>query len=387
LVSSFADNDDLPVVETALPAGWVELVDESSGQSYYFNEDDNITQWESPVAVRKDDAVVVIDSRSTNPDLTIPVNEVAPVIEGPATNVVPSLPLGWVELIDESSGKAYFFNEKESLTQWNKPMEIPHSKTLKSSIGTSIKASTRNDASTSQDEWVKVDASSIDLSQTAPVASKKRLPVGWAELIDPSSGKTYYFNKEDTITQWERPEYNLSASFTEFRLRPPHAIASFGFGGRLCIMKPQIADSLGLNKASMSPNFRKGPIEIHRLSELLPEQYLPSKSFRSKSTLNGPFVNFSESEVLQHLKQKSGQCKTDNELLWNLVAIAARWKGSLRSADGYSNKNGPEAAIVDLLLRNENIISDDSSMSPIFIGTRTSKFLGFNSNISANVMF
>ena len=387
LVSSFAENDDLPAVETALPAGWVELVDESSGQPYYFNEDDNITQWESPVAVRKDDSVVVIDTRSTNPDLTIPVNEVAPVIEGPATNVVPSLPLGWVELIDESSGKAYFFNEKESLTQWNKPMEIPHSKTLKSSIGTSIKASTRNDASTSQDEWVKVDASSIDLSQTAPVASKKRLPVGWDELIDPSSGKTYYFNKEDTITQWERPEYNLSASFTEFRHRPPHAIASFGFGGRLCIMKPQIADSLGLNKASMSPNFRKGPIEIHRLSELLPEQYLPSKSFRSKSTLNGPFVNFSESEVLQHLKQKSGQCKTDNELLWNLVAIAARWKGSLRSADGYSNKNGPEAAIVDLLLRNENIISDDSSMSPIFIGTRTSKFLGFNSNISTNVMF
>ena len=358
------DKDKKPSDDAAIPGGWVELVDESSGNPYYFNEVENITQWDKPVIVQDGKGELV---------------EVEPAVEAPASESDPDLPFGWVELTDETSGKVYFYNEGENLTQWKKPQDSSKS------IATPKKSSRSDDTSTSQDEWIKVDASSLTKSQTGSVAvsvtSKKNdLPNGWVEVTDPSSGKSYYFNEVENITQWERPECKLEATILkpkseiEVRPRPPHAIVSFGFGGRFCLMKPQIADSLGFKATSTAPtrSLRKGPIEIYRLSELLPDQHLPSKCSKTKCMSEGPMINYSDSEVLTRLEKRGGLCNTDNELLWNLVAIAARWKGSLRSADGYSNKNGPEAAIVDLLLRNENSLSLGSLISSSFIGKSTS---------------
>jgi len=31
------------------------------------------------------------------------------------------------------------------------------------------------------------------------------LPAGWGEKSDPSSGKKYYVNHEQKVTQWDRP--------------------------------------------------------------------------------------------------------------------------------------------------------------------------------------
>ena len=35
--------------------------------------------------------------------------------------------------------------------------------------------------------------------------SFESLPWGWIEAVDPTSGKTYYYNEESDATSWERP--------------------------------------------------------------------------------------------------------------------------------------------------------------------------------------
>ena len=42
-----------------------------------------------------------------------------------------------------------------------------------------------------------------------------------------------------------------------------------------------------------------------------------------------------------------------SDLLWQLVAIAAKSKGRLRSDEGLSDESGPEAAIIELLLQDD----------------------------------
>ena len=38
-----------------------------------------------------------------------------------------------------------------------------------------------------------------------PPAPAGGLPAGWEEKTDPSSGKKYYVNHEQKVTQWDRP--------------------------------------------------------------------------------------------------------------------------------------------------------------------------------------
>jgi len=38
-----------------------------------------------------------------------------------------------------------------------------------------------------------------------PAAPAGGLPAGWEEKTDPSSGKKYYVNHEQKVTQWDRP--------------------------------------------------------------------------------------------------------------------------------------------------------------------------------------
>ena len=40
-----------------------------------------------------------------------------------------------------------------------------------------------------------------------PVAVEEKLPEGWAAAADPSSGETYFYNKETKETTWDRPRF------------------------------------------------------------------------------------------------------------------------------------------------------------------------------------
>ena len=391
------------LTKNSLPAGWEELIDESSGQPYYFNEADNVTQWERPKQGKKSSDEIIQEPTEAEENTSTVVHESANDEKeystklGVETEITPDdatsvLQPGWVEMFDESSGQPYYFNESKNVTQWVKPLVHKYNAVAKNDEGDL--ASSVNGAPNSQEEWVEVDVPSVDMPQKGSVATvniskasvpstanKNDLPSGWAEILDASSGKQYYVHAVKNITQWDRPVSfeaediavtSIPRNKKQERCRPPHAIATFGFGGRLCVMRPQAADSLTFNLGDsncVAPTLRKGPVELHRLSSLLPDDHLPrTNNDTSKSSLLRPFINCPDPEVLSYLEEKSGECQTDNELLWNLVSIAARWKGRLRSADGITNPDGPEATVVNLLLRSESIMANDSLVSHSFQG-------------------
>jgi len=316
------------------------------------------------------------------------------------------LPPGWLEILDPT-GKPYYYNERKGVTTWENPSVQPTAELAitESKLGKQLnkdktsntpsiaeELDTKSSSGDSNQEWVKVGqevevntgASNTNQPESTNIKCKvnkdesgltdghsPELPSGWVQLVDNTSGMTYFYNDAENTSTWEVPtaipESNMKTSESDnspvspssdtFRQRPAHAIASFGFGGKLCVMIPQVAERLSYPNMSgpttvPATNFlRKGPVLIHRLSSMITENFSPTY-FEDRNTGNiEPLNSRSDTEVMTQIKQKAGEGKTDSELLWSLIFIAARWNGRLRSTLGYSDPHGPEAAIVNLLLR------------------------------------
>jgi hypothetical protein len=189
------------------------------------------------------------------------------------------------------------------------------------------------------------------LLDTSPSAldSYRSLPEGWVEVNDQTSGLVYYYNEISGETTWDRPankevsakhepiisskvdatlakpRANSSASANQ-RPRPAHAIATFGFGGRLCVMIPRPAASLSgvvPRRRDRPATMRRGPVVIHRLCNLIPRSH--EYSIPSSATPSAPLINRQEDQVLSYLENMSS---SSENLLWNVINIAAQNRGS-----------------------------------------------------------
>jgi hypothetical protein len=92
-------------------------------------------------------------------------------------------------------------------------------------------------------------------------------------------------------------------------------------------MIPRVAASLSgvaPKRGQDRPTLRRGPVVIHRVCGLIPRDH----EYSIPSNANAPFaplINSQEDQVLLHLDTMSAS--TDN-LLWNIINIAAQNKGS-----------------------------------------------------------
>eukprot|EP00531_Pseudo-nitzschia_arenysensis_P017383 CAMPEP_0116125268 /NCGR_PEP_ID=MMETSP0329-20121206/5721_1 /TAXON_ID=697910 /ORGANISM="Pseudo-nitzschia arenysensis, Strain B593" /LENGTH=1109 /DNA_ID=CAMNT_0003619299 /DNA_START=125 /DNA_END=3451 /DNA_ORIENTATION=+ len=152
----------------ALPEGWIEATDPSSGTVYYCNMNTQETSWERPVAEMND---------SSEAD-TKPATEESVVAEAAEeSTTTPAVAEGeWQEVQDPTSGKTYYFNKTTQETSWEKP-------TPTASEPAAATTTTTNDAA------------------AAPSEEQS----DWAETLDPSSGKNYYYNSKTGETSWEKP--------------------------------------------------------------------------------------------------------------------------------------------------------------------------------------
>ena len=122
-----------------------------------------------------------------------------------------------------------------------------------------------------------------------------------------------------------KPRTNSSASANQ-RPRPAHAIATFGFGGRLCVMIQRPAASLSgavPRRRDRPATMRRGPVVIHRLCNLIPRSH--EYSIPSSATPSAPLINRQEDQVLSYLENMSS---SSENLLWNVINIAAQNRGS-----------------------------------------------------------
>merc|ERR1711957_450607 len=58
------NNDTSTTSLLKLPNGWIELMDPTSGQTYYFNEETNESSWDMPLVVdqQQDESLVISSS-------------------------------------------------------------------------------------------------------------------------------------------------------------------------------------------------------------------------------------------------------------------------------------------------------------------------------------
>ena len=115
--------------EEALPEGWVEATDPSSGGNvYYVNIMTGQSSWERPVSEvdipeQHHDAVAGgqgVGDALANPDAGAAA--VTTANEPPQSqHDANALPEGWVEALDSGSGRSYFCNAMLGETTWDRP--------------------------------------------------------------------------------------------------------------------------------------------------------------------------------------------------------------------------------------------------------------------------
>lgn len=117
-----------------------------------------------------------------------------------------SLPLGWVEATDPSSGKVYYCNPQTRETKWERPM-MPMTNSNKLAPQQS-----GNNLAVSRDRTPLQGQTHNTWQGQQQQLVQPPLPQGWVEATDPNSGKIYYCNPHTRETKWERPISTTPAS-------------------------------------------------------------------------------------------------------------------------------------------------------------------------------
>ena len=316
-----------------LPPGWDKLVDPSSGDTYYYNEETGESSWDTPLRVDAEPAEITSpeEPQVASGDDTTPVPEQLESESGErgaSTDLGTArvdendseLPQGWEKLIDPDSGEAFYFNEATGETSWESPAT----------------------ATTDQDQSKSQPVQQLDRTQ---------LPPDWTMVTDPASGDKYYYNEETGETSWEAPvlpaqvdsavEIQAEAKGTKcFKTekksigRPAHALAVFGFRGRLCIVRPRSG--------------RKAAVAVHSTCHVAPASPIAVvENAKQNAGFCGPLNVDDSTNVLAYIDAMRYK---NQDLLWNLVSIAARSRGRLRCDHVGDSSQVPESLIVNLLL-------------------------------------
>jgi outer membrane protein assembly factor BamB len=120
-----------------LPSGWEAVVDATSGETYYFNEETGETAWDPPTITGPGE-VVASPSAAQPPQ--------------PATS---DLPDGWRLVVDDGSGEEYYVNDIDNTTCWERPTgSDPEGVVVEKEFHESETNS--NDTSALNDGWVTV---------------------------------------------------------------------------------------------------------------------------------------------------------------------------------------------------------------------------------------
>merc|ERR1711862_612603 len=120
---------------TKLPKGWIEIIDEKSQKPYYYNEAENKVTWTKPeFVVEESESITTSEEQEqqqqqesssesiVNDSMHQPEEEEKVIDDNKQqeenNNV---LPANWIELLDRTSGKYYYYHTIDKITTWTRP--------------------------------------------------------------------------------------------------------------------------------------------------------------------------------------------------------------------------------------------------------------------------
>lgn len=101
------------------PEGWEVHVDQESGQEYYYHPTSGQTTWNNPFLDSPIDPEPLL---AEEPDFPSP--PLSPALSPPITSPTPAWTSDWEQLVDETSGRPYFYNPMSGETSWEPPEQL-----------------------------------------------------------------------------------------------------------------------------------------------------------------------------------------------------------------------------------------------------------------------
>jgi hypothetical protein len=192
--------------------GWIESVDPTSGNVYYFNQQTNETTWDRPAE---------FDAQSSTPEPMLTLAP-APVLAHVLAHVLALAPTAtpepaaaaapapapalastskeaesavWQAMVDEQNGSPYYYNTQTGESRWEKP-EAQEAPVEKSRRRKSLLMLVSGEA------HVPTAVSTIEVASGALV---------WKEIVDETHG-LYFYNTQTGESRWEKPADAQAAS-------------------------------------------------------------------------------------------------------------------------------------------------------------------------------
>lgn len=120
-LQDFPDPPDNLLLDSA---GWEVHTDEQSGQEYYFHPSTGRSTWDFPLSYSMDSSVATEEARSPPSFPQSPISSPA----GPSPQRWSS---DWEKVLDDNTGRHYFFNSVSGQSSWDPPEDISSPENIK----------------------------------------------------------------------------------------------------------------------------------------------------------------------------------------------------------------------------------------------------------------
>ena len=206
---------------------WVEATDPSTNRVYYYNKDTKQTQWTRPTDLE--------ETKTQHHHNTTPTTATT---HSAADDDAAS----WAESVDGKTGRKYYYNRVTKTTSWSKPKCMLQqatavvdtttaaatntvvSRTTPSVYGTVRGGTAPGSAASSKpgSPSHSRQTSTITSTQQLPRAPAPSMASEWVEAKDPSTGRSYWYNKDTKETTWSAPiTATIPATTTTAAAAPP----------------------------------------------------------------------------------------------------------------------------------------------------------------------
>ena len=181
-----------PIVVESLPNPWTKHKDPNSTRNYYYNPETKESRWTIPTS----------DIRQKTPEKKETSPEKAWVASKHSDSPASSKNAALFDVVQEPTVVPVTQNSTSATASSHVNADDYTPSSIKNSPEGKANTTTTASGETKNEPEVTVRPVS-DLTFLAP--SEEELPAGWKSLVDPTSGKSYYYSTFTGKTQWSRP--------------------------------------------------------------------------------------------------------------------------------------------------------------------------------------